>query len=262
MMINGDEMSANPYALDGKVVIITGGARGQGAASARLCVSLGGRAVIADLLNDEGNTLAKELGSDALFVSLDVSKEASWEMAIRATIDRFEKVDALVNNAAIHWSRPLVDEDGEGFREILSVNLVGPFLGIQAATAAMRKNGSGSIVNVSSTAGVNGLAGHAAYGSAKWGLRGLSKTAAVELGPLGIRVNTIIPGPINTAMMRPGDEDRFSRMPLRRPGEPSEVAPLVMFLVSDASSYITGAEIAVDGGTSAMLGVGRQSAAG
>jgi 3alpha(or 20beta)-hydroxysteroid dehydrogenase len=247
-------------ALADKVVVVTGGARGQGAAESRYFIGLGAVVIIADLLADQGTVLATELGDRAHFVSLDVTEQGEWDAMVDWATERFGRIDGLVNNAAIHWSRPLLDENVQSFHSMLSVNLVGPFLGIQALGRAMCERGGGSIVNVSSTAGLNGLPGHAAYGSAKWGLRGLSKTAAVELGPQGVRVNTIVPGPIKTDMLRPGDEDRFDRMPLQRAGEPTEVAPLAAFLLSDASSFITGAEVTVDGGASATLGVSRQSA--
>jgi 3alpha(or 20beta)-hydroxysteroid dehydrogenase len=247
-------------ALAGKLVVVTGGSRGQGAAESTCFVGLGATVVIADVLVDQGTALATELGDRAHFVVLDVTEPGEWEAVVTWSTERFGHIDGLVNNAAIHWSRPFLEQDVAGFQSMLSVNLVGPFLGMQAVGRSMCQNGGGSIVNVSSTAGLNGLPGHAAYGSAKWGLRGLSKTAAVELGPHGVRVNTIIPGPINTDMLRPGDEDRFARIPLRRAGEPTEVAPLAAFLLSDASSFITGSEVTVDGGASATLGVARQSA--
>jgi 3alpha(or 20beta)-hydroxysteroid dehydrogenase len=247
-------------ALADKVVVVTGGARGQGAAESSCFVGLGATVVIADLLEDQGTALATDLGDRAHFRGLDVTQPGEWESAVNWSTERFGRIDGLVNNAAIHWSRPLFEQDVTSFQSMLSVNLLGPFLGIQTVGRVMCELGGGSIVNVSSTAGLNGLPGHAAYGSAKWGLRGLSKTAAVELGPYGVRVNTIVPGPINTDMLRAGDEDRFARMPLRRAGEPTEVAPLVAFLLSDASSFITGAEVTVDGGASATLGVARQSA--
>jgi 3alpha(or 20beta)-hydroxysteroid dehydrogenase len=196
---------------EGKVAVITGGARGQGEAEARRFVAEGARVVITDV---------------------------------------------LVNNAAIQWAQALEDETLEGFRRILDVNLVGTFLGIQSAIGPMRARGGGSIINISSIAALQGLAWHAAYGSSKWAIRGLTRTAAVELGSDGIRVNAICPGPILTDMMQPdragGDSKaRFAKLPLGRAGEVDEVAALALYLASDESSFITGGDFVVDGGSTA-----------
>ena len=243
--------------LDGKVAIITGGARGQGEAHARLFVEEGAHVVIGDVLDDDGAKVAAELGAAARYVHLDVSSEADWAAAV-ATATAMGPLNVLVNNAAIHWMRPLEFENAVGFEKIWRVNLFGPFLGIKAAIEPMRRAGGGSIVNISSTAGLTGLAYHGAYGSAKWGLRGLTRTAAVELGKDKIRVNSIHPGPINTAMMTrsPGVEgedlyERYKHLPLRRYGEPDEVSSLVVFLASDESAFITGTEHTIDGGSMA-----------
>ncbi len=237
--------------LEGRVAVITGAARGQGAADALLLARAGAAVVMTDLLEDQGNDLRREIGGGSLFVRHDVSKVEDWNVVVEAALGAFGRIDILVNNAGIHRSSPLLEESPEDFQRVWSVNLLGPFLGIRAVSAPMKECGGGSIINISSTAGASGFAGHASYGSSKWGLRGLSKTAAVELGPFGIRVNTILPGAINTSMMTPvssGQEDRFASLPLGRHGEPDEIARVVLFLASDASSYITGAEIAVDGG--------------
>jgi 3alpha(or 20beta)-hydroxysteroid dehydrogenase len=245
--------------LDGKVAIITGGARGQGEAEARLFVAEGASVVLTDVLEDEGRTVAKDLGDAARFVPHDVASESDWRRVMATAEDAYGPVTVLVNNAAIHWVRAIEDETLDGFGRILSVNLLGTFLGIRTAIAPMRAAGGGSIVNISSIAGLTGLAWHGAYGSAKWAVRGLTKTAAVELGPDGIRVNSVHPGPIATAMMTPAgitpDEDRFAQLPLRRPGQPAEAAELVLWLASDASSYVTGGEFTIDGGSTA----GRQA---
>jgi 3alpha(or 20beta)-hydroxysteroid dehydrogenase len=244
--------------LAGKVAVITGAARGQGEAEARLFVTEGASVVLTDVLADEGRTVAKELGDAARFVRHDVASEPDWERVMATAADAFGPVTVLVNNAAIHWLRAIEDETLDGFGRILSVNLLGTFLGIRSAIAPMRAAGGGSVVNISSIAGMTGLAWHGAYGSAKWGVRGLTKTAAVELGPDGIRVNSVHPGPIATAMMSPvrADEpDRFAQLPLRRAGQPVEAAELVLWLASDASSYVTGAEFVIDGGSTA----GRQA---
>lgn len=233
--------------LDGKVAIITGASRGQGEAEARLFVREGAQVVIADILDDQGETLAKELGDDARFVHLDVSDEDAWAATLEFAIGAFGRVDALVNNAAVHHIVKLEDETVDGFERMFRVNLLGTFLGTRTCAPELRKTGHGSIVNISSAAGMTGFFGHGAYGSSKWGVRGLTKVAAIELGP-EIRVNSVHPGPIETDMLPLGNPDRFQRLPLARTGKPEEVAELVLFLASDASSYITGAEFAVDAG--------------
>lgn len=235
--------------LEGKVGLVTGAARGQGAAEARMFVERGGRVVIGDLLDDDGEALARELGDAARFVHLDVSDEASWRSAVTAATDEFGALHVLVNNAGIHHTCPIEEENVARLERTWRVNLLGTFLGIQAVIATMRAAGGGSIVNISSTAGLKGLPRHGAYGATKWAVRGLTKTAAVELGRDGIRVNSVHPGPIRTAMLPEGPEDRFHTLPLGRAGEVEEVAALVCFLASDAASYITGGEFAVDGGS-------------
>ncbi|MBF6228045.1 glucose 1-dehydrogenase [Nocardia abscessus] len=239
--------------LNGKVALITGGARGQGAAEARLFVRRGARVVITDVLEAEGAELAESLGDAARFVRHDVSVGADWDAAVALAVSAFGSLDVLVNNAAIYTARPLTETSPEELERILRVNLVGPFRGIQAVVGPMTRAGGGSIVNISSQAGLEGLMGHAAYGSSKWGLRGLTKTAALELGPAGIRVNSVHPGPIATPMVPylttgPGS---FPSLPLQRTGVPEEVAELVAFLASDAAAYITGAEVTIDGGLAA-----------
>ncbi len=236
--------------LEGRVAIITGGARGQGAADARVLSRAGAFVIVTDLLEEEGRAFCREIGDSAVFVRHDVTKDDDWQVVVSAALHTKGRIDVLVNNAGIHWSTPLREESLEGFEKTLAVNLIGPFLGIRAVSGAMEQSGGGSIINISSTAGASGFPGHASYGASKWGLRGLAKVAAAELGPLGIRVNTILPGAINTPMMTPVTEGstRFAGLPLRRHGEPDEVATVVLFLASDASQYVTGAEIAVDGG--------------
>jgi 3alpha(or 20beta)-hydroxysteroid dehydrogenase len=233
--------------LEGKVAIITGAARGQGAAEARLFVGEGARVVIADVLDAEGEAVAKDVGDDAVFVHLDVRDEQNWAEVLASTIERFGHLDALVNNAAVHHIVKLEDETVEGFERMFRVNLLGTFLGTKTCAPELRRTGRGSIVNISSTAGIVGFRGHGAYGASKWGVRGLTKVAAIELGP-EIRVNSVHPGAIETDMLPEGDPTRFRRLPLRRTGQPEEVAELALFLASDASSYITGAEFVVDAG--------------
>lgn len=236
--------------LEGKVAIITGASRGQGEAEARLFVREGARVVMADVLDEQGQRLAKELGGDARFVHLDVSDENAWADALTFAVDAFGRVDALINNAAVHHIVKLEDETVAGFEKMFRVNLLGTFLGIRTCAPELRKTGHGSIVNISSAAGMTGFFGHGAYGSSKWGVRGLTKVAAIELGPQ-IRVNSVHPGPIETDMLPAGNADRFQRLPLARTGKPEEVGELVLFLASDASSYITGGEFTIDAGLTA-----------
>ncbi|MFI6867487.1 glucose 1-dehydrogenase [Nocardia sp. NPDC050406] len=239
--------------LNGKVALITGAARGQGAAEARLFVARGAKVVITDVLDTEGKELAESLGDAARFVRHDVTDTESWESAVGEAVSSFGGLDVLVNNAAIYTMKPLVETTSEELERILKVNLVGAFNGIKAVVPTMTAAGGGSIVNISSQAGIEGLMNHSAYGSSKWGLRGLSKIAALELGPNQIRVNSVHPGPIATPMVPylttgPGS---FPTLPLERTGLPEEVAELVAFLASDAAAYITGAEVTVDGGLAA-----------
>ena len=239
--------------LTGKVAIITGAAKGQGEAEARLFAGEGASVVLTDVLEQRGRAVADELGAAAVFIRHDVSSRDDWDAAVTTALDAFGRVDVLINNAAIHWLRSIEDETLEDFQRLIAINLAGTFLGIKAVIAPMRAAGGGSIVNISSAAGMVGYAWHGAYASAKWGVRGLTKVAAIELGPHGIRVNSVHPGPINTDML-PADraglgDRRFAHIPLRRCGEPSEVAELALFLASDASSYISGGEFTVDGGS-------------
>jgi 3alpha(or 20beta)-hydroxysteroid dehydrogenase len=237
--------------LDGKVALITGGARGQGAAEARLFVKEGAKVLITDVLDAEGEVLAKELGEAARYRHHDVTSENDWAGAIGEAVDTFGKLDVLINNAAIHHTTPIEHETLEIFERTVRVNLVGTFLGIKAAIAPMRAAGGGAIVNISSMAGIKGYPHHGAYGASKWGVRGLTRTAAAELGKDGIRVNSVHPGPIKTAMLpeSPEGDARFSYLPLGRPGEAEEVANLVLFLACDESSFITGTEHIIDGGS-------------
>ncbi|MEU9022919.1 glucose 1-dehydrogenase [Actinomadura sp. NPDC048394] len=240
--------------LDGKVAVVTGAARGQGEAEARMLAEAGARVVLTDVLEAEGAALAGSIGDAARFIRHDVASADDWERVVAVAREEFGGVDVLVNNAAIWRTAPVADETRENFEEILRINLVGPFLGVRAVVPAMRERGGGSIVNISSTAGLRGIRGHSAYGASKFGLRGLTLSAALDLGADGIRVNSVHPGVIDTPMIASIGVERGAgkapRVPLGRAGIPEDVAGLVLFLASDASAYITGAELAVDGGLS------------
>jgi 3alpha(or 20beta)-hydroxysteroid dehydrogenase len=224
-----------------QVAVVTGAGRGQGATEASLLRARGWEVVTTDVAGD-------------VDVVADVCDAEAWASVVKTVVERHGRLDGLVNNAAIHHTRPLLEERPDDVERVFRINTLGPLMGMQSAVPVMQGGGGGSIVNVSSFAGARGLPGHTAYGAAKWALRGISRTAAVELGPLGIRVNAVLPGPIDTPMLPVPEEQRaarFGRLPLGRAGTPSEVAEVVCFLLSDAASYVTGAEIAVDGGMAA-----------
>ena len=233
--------------LQGKVAIITG-ARGQGLAEAELFAAEGAQVVLADVLDELGAEAATVIGAAARYCHLDVTSEPDWARVVDDTVRELGSVDVLVNNAAIFHRRALEEETVDGMQRTWAVNLLGPFLGTRSVSAPMRASGGGSIVNVSSAAGLTGFAWQSAYGSSKWALRGLTKIAAIELGPSGIRVNSIHPGVVDTEMIAGLGADRFTNAPLGRCAQPEEIAQVARFLASDASSYLTGAELAVDGG--------------
>jgi 3alpha(or 20beta)-hydroxysteroid dehydrogenase len=237
--------------LKNKVILISGGARGQGAAEARLFVAEGARVVLGDVLESEGKQLAADLGKAAVFVRQDVTKEADWEHAVHAA-EAFGGLHGMVNNAGIYQPRTLMDTDTELFERHMRINQLGCFLGMKCVVPLMERSGGGSIVNISSVAGLRGSPGAIAYSATKWALRGMTKAAAIDLAPRRIRVNSVHPGPIDTEMLKvrtpEQNEARVQLVPMHRMGTADEVASLVLFLLSDESAYITGAEVAIDGG--------------
>jgi 3alpha(or 20beta)-hydroxysteroid dehydrogenase len=237
--------------LAGKVVLISGGARGQGAAEARLFVAEGARVVIGDVLEPEGHALAAELGSVAVFLRQDVTQESDWQRAVDAA-QALGGLHGLVNNAGIYQPRSLMETDTELFERHMRINQLGCFLGMKCVVPLMERSGGGSIVNISSVAGLRGSPGAIAYSATKWALRGMTKAAAMDLAPRKIRVNSVHPGPIDTEMLKvrtpEQNQQRLQRVPMKRMGTAEEIAQLVLFLLSDESGYITGAEVAIDGG--------------
>lgn len=241
--------------LNGRVALVTGAARGQGEAEARLLVERGARVLLGDVLHDECTAVAASLGDAAMAVELDVTDAAQWARAIDASTTAFGGLDILVNNAGILAAGSIESTTEDDYMRVVEVNQLGCFLGMKAAIPALRRRGRGAIVNVSSIAGLTGVAGMAAYASTKWAIRGLTKVAALELGPDGIRVNSVHPGSIDTPMTRDPrfdgvDKDAIhAALPVPRQGHVDDVAEMVAFLVSDASAYSTGSEFVVDGGS-------------
>jgi 3alpha(or 20beta)-hydroxysteroid dehydrogenase len=237
--------------LTGKTIVITGAARGQGAAFARELIEVGARVFVTDVLTTEGEALVKELGPLATFVKLDVSDEADWTV-LGQRIAEAGGLDGLVNNAAIYKPKTMEQTTTKDFVQHIMINQLGSFLGMKFAETHAKEAGA-SIVNVSSIAGLKAATG-LPYVGTKWALRGMTKAAALELGPRGIRVNSIHPGIIDTKMLDVWDPEDFAarvqKVPLHRAGLPVDTAHLVRFLLSDDSSYISGAEIAIDGGLS------------
>jgi 3alpha(or 20beta)-hydroxysteroid dehydrogenase len=241
--------------LDGKVAVITGGARGQGEAEARLFVAEGARVVITDVLVEPGEALAAELGPDVVFVRHDVSDEVGWEAVVATALERFGGVHVLVNNAGIGHAARLVNHTLADYERVIAVNQTGVFLGRRAVTPAMTDGGGGSIVNISSGAGLRATKYMIAYAASKYAVTGMTAAAALELARNAIRVNSIHPGVVDTPML--GDfvdtnNDALVRTtPLRRMARPEEIATVALFLASDESSYMTGAHVPVDGGITA-----------
>jgi 3alpha(or 20beta)-hydroxysteroid dehydrogenase len=238
--------------LDNTVAIITGGARGMGAAHARAFVREGARVVIADLLDDEGRALARQLGQAARYEHLDVTSEGDWDAVVAACIAAFGTVDVLVNNAGIGNGAPIDKVTLEAWNAVIAVNLTGTFLGIRAVAPVMKAARHGSIVNISSVEGLRGSAGLHAYVASKFGVRGLTKSVAVELGRYTVRVNSVHPGFVVTPMTAQlSFEDQ--QVPLGRAAAAEEVSSLLVYLASEESAYSTGAEFVIDGGMTAAI---------
>lgn len=243
--------------LQGKVAIVTGGAQGMGAATARLFVAEGAHVVIGDVIEGKGQALAAELGDNAIFQKLDVRSEDDWAATVAAAKQAFGTVDILINNAAVVHFTPIEALNRDDAERVLAINVIGTMLGAKHVAPVMTGAGRGVIVNISSVDGLRGCNGLVVYTASKWAVRGLTKTLAMELGPRGVRVCSVHPGGVNTQMGNPmgatGEALKrgYERVPLQRIGEPEEIARASLFLASDDASYISGAEVAVDGGWSA-----------
>ncbi len=247
--------------LEGKVALISGGARGQGAVEARMFAEEGASVVIGDILDDQGRQTEaelQELGYNVTYVHLDVTSESDWEAAVQAAVDTYGKLDVLLNNAGILIRKNIEETTEDDWDRIFAVNAKGVFLGTKAAIPAMRDAGGGSIINISSTAGLVGSPnGSASYTATKGAVRLFTKSTAIQHAREGIRCNSIHPGPIETDMIADTLNDpanmalRMQRLPLGRVGKPSEIAYGAIYLASDESSFVTGSEVVIDGGTTA-----------
>ena len=240
--------------LEKKVALVTGGARGLGAAAVRMMIKEGARVVFGDVLDAEGEALQEELGDSAVFVHMDVTEQSDWNAAIERA-EAFGPLNVLVNNAAVVHMAALSETTDEDYMRVFKINQFGTFIGIRSVIEPMKRAGSGSIINVSSIDGLHSAAGLSAYSSTKWAVRGLTKNAAIELGQYGIRVNSVHPGGMYTAMggsefasVEDLNESTYSRFPIPRVGMPEEVAQLILFLATDEASYSTGSEFVADGG--------------
>ena len=238
-----------------KVAIVTGGARGMGESHVRRFVEEGAKVVFTDINEEVGEKLAAELGDNALFVKHDVTDEAGWQEVVEKTEAAFGPVNVLVNNAGISMSKSIADMSVEEYKKIIDINQVSVFIGIKAVLPSMQKAEGGSIVNISSMNGIVG--GAVGYTDSKFAVRGLTKAAALQVGHLGIRVNSVHPGVIETPMVTEGDaveqiKEFAKHIPMRRMAQSEEVTNMVLFLASEESSYSTGSEFIIDGGLTAM----------
>lgn len=238
--------------LVGKVALITGAARGMGASFARAMVAQGGSVIVGDVLDEQGLAVEAELGDAAVYVHLDVTSRSDWQHAVDVALARFGKLNVLVNNAGILATGSVAEFPPDEWDRVIAVNLTGAFNGIQATLPALKASTPASIINISSTAGLKGYGGLVGYTASKFGLRGLTKAVALDLGDSGVRCNSIHPGAVITPMTD-GIDMAQSHVAMKRPGYPHELAHLVVFLASDESSYCTGAEFVADGGEMAGL---------
>jgi 3alpha(or 20beta)-hydroxysteroid dehydrogenase len=237
--------------LEGKTALITGGARGQGAAHGRRLADEGASVILGDILEDAGQAHTRELraaGHDVHFLRLDVTTPEDWKAAVDTAETRFGQLDILVNNAGVVRVAPIVDESDDGWHTTMAVNAAGVFYGMRAAIPALRRTGGGSIVNIASIYGPVGAPGYVAYTASKGAVIAMTKVAALEHAQDRIRVNAICPGPVRTPMSEQEGDDSVDITPLRRRAEPEEISSAVAFLASDDAIYITGTELAVDGG--------------
>jgi 3alpha(or 20beta)-hydroxysteroid dehydrogenase len=245
--------------FENQTVIVTGGARGMGASHARGFVAEGANVVIADILEQEGRRLAEELGEHAIFARLDVTSDVDWAATVAAAEDAFGPVSVLINNAGIARFGVIEETDPAVWRQVIEINLTGSYLGIRAVVSSMRKAGGGAIVNISSGAGFTATSGLAAYVASKWGVRGLTKTAALELGHDNIRVNSVHPGAVRTPILTAQAPDAgpmaatmagagVERSAIPRIADPEEITRLVLFVASEEASFSTGSEFIADGG--------------
>ncbi|MCK9303994.1 MAG: glucose 1-dehydrogenase [Bacteroidales bacterium] len=239
--------------LENRVAIITGGARGMGATHARLFIEEGAKVVITDILEHEGEKLALELGPGCFFIKHDVTDEVVWQKVVNETENRFGPVNILINNAGISFNKQFEDTTLQEFERVMKINATGTFLGMKAVLPSMRKTKKGSIVNISSIAGMVGFQNTLAYVSSKYAVRGMTKAAALELAAEGIRVNSIHPGLIETPMIMNEEMEAMistiaEGIPMKRTAKPEEISRLALFLASDDSSYCTGSEFIADGG--------------
>jgi 3alpha(or 20beta)-hydroxysteroid dehydrogenase len=239
--------------LDGRIALVTGAARGIGAAIARAMVSQGAKVVIGDVLDRQGEELAKELGDSATYVRLDVTQPHEWEAAVGVALKRYGKLNVLVNNAGINNLAPIDQYSRADWDKIIAINLTGVFNGIKAAIPALKAAGGGSIINMSSLAGLRGEAGMPGYVATKFAVRGLTKAVALDVARYGIRVNSIHPGIVRTPLSAEGPQVSMNHVAMARVGEAVEIANLTVFLASDESSFSTGAEFIADGGEFAGL---------